>query len=221
VRGVKSAQELMNLIDQAIGRKQYTLNIINHGTIKIMTSLEYHKVVVGMFKRNMHYCIDLEKLTQEIENHGHKVRNVWNIKNRVSGRPLSLFFVDLEPDDSSKEIYDITYLQNVRMQFEPPHQKRNGIPQYKKCQGYFTQKLTVNANRDVPNGENYIKLNIVKCREANQRNGCSAEKTIHEVTEVENSTRKSIRSRFPVPKPLINDQERRPSQRQEEQTLLY
>lgn len=152
----------MNLIDQVIERKECTLNIVNHDTIKIMTTkLAFHKVVVDMLKRknvefhtyqprqdrayrvvlrNMHYSIDLEKLTEEIENHEHKVRNIWNIKHRVTGRPLSLFFLDLEHQKNNKGIYGITYLQNMRIQFEPPHQEGKGISQRKKCQEYFHTK---------------------------------------------------------------------------------
>jgi hypothetical protein len=50
----------------------------------------------------MHYSIEQEKLINEIEAHSHKVWNLWNIKHRVTGRPLSLFFVDLEPADNNK-----------------------------------------------------------------------------------------------------------------------
>jgi hypothetical protein len=77
------------------------------------------------------YSIEQEKLINEIETHGHKVRNV---KHRITGRTLSLVFVDLEPADNNKEIYIIIYLQNMRIQIEPPHQKKN-IPQCKKIPG--------------------------------------------------------------------------------------
>jgi hypothetical protein len=34
---------------------------------------------------------------EEVERLGHKIRNIWNIRHRVTGNPLSLFSLDIEP----------------------------------------------------------------------------------------------------------------------------
>lgn len=162
VPGIINMQPLKNLLEQVISQKDYTLKTINRDTIKIMpTNLEVHKAAVDILKkekvefhtyqpkqhrayrvvlRNAHYSVDQTMLSQEIEGYGHTVRNVWNIRDKTTGRPLSIFFIDLEPADNNIKIYDITYLQNMKIQFEPPYQKRNNIPQCKRCQGYFHTK---------------------------------------------------------------------------------
>jgi hypothetical protein len=77
---------------------------------------------------------------EDIERMGHKIINLWNIRHRVSGNPLSLFFLDIDPAANNSEIYHIEYLQNMGVQIEPPHQKQNNIPQCKRCQAYFNTK---------------------------------------------------------------------------------
>jgi hypothetical protein len=47
---------------------------------------------------------------EEIDSMGHKIRNIWNIRHRVTGYPLSLFFLDIEPAGNNNEIYHNEYL---------------------------------------------------------------------------------------------------------------
>jgi hypothetical protein len=119
--------------------------------------LEYHKTITDLLKekkvefhtyqprqqrayrvviRNLHHSVQQELVTEELERMGHKIRNLWNIRHRVTGYPLSLF-LDIEPVAKNSEIYHTEYLQNIRVQIEPPHQKQNNIPQCKRYQAYF------------------------------------------------------------------------------------
>jgi hypothetical protein len=45
----------------------------------------------------MYYSIDPDDIKTEIEKHGHKVANVWNITQYRTKLPLSMFLVDLKP----------------------------------------------------------------------------------------------------------------------------
>jgi hypothetical protein len=56
---------------------------------------------------------DLEKLE-------HKVRNILNIRHRVTKESLPLYFVDLEPQDNNKSIYDLQLLCNMKIAVEAP-----------------------------------------------------------------------------------------------------
>ena len=65
----------------------------------------------------------------------HKVRNVLNIRHRATKYPLPLYFVDLEPQDNNKSIYDLQLLCNMKIVVEPPR-KKNHIVQCTRCQSY-------------------------------------------------------------------------------------
>jgi hypothetical protein len=71
---------------------------------------------------------------------GHKIRNLRNIRHRVTGYTLSLFFLGVEPAANNSEIYHIGYLQNMIVQTQPAYQKQNNIPQCKRCQAFFHTK---------------------------------------------------------------------------------
>jgi hypothetical protein len=43
----------------------------------------------------------------ELDKKGHKVRNMINVKHRISKEPLPLYFVDLEPKNNNKEIFNL------------------------------------------------------------------------------------------------------------------
>jgi hypothetical protein len=71
----------------------------------------------------MHYCTDVENIKSAIEHHGHTVINVYNIKQQRTNIPLSLFFVDLKPNENNKDIYQIETLNYIKVRFEPPRPK--------------------------------------------------------------------------------------------------
>jgi hypothetical protein len=52
----------------------------------------------------MHYSINPQEIETEIENLGHTVTNIWNIKQYRSKQPLSMFFVELKPALNNKDI---------------------------------------------------------------------------------------------------------------------
>jgi len=85
--------------------------------------------------RGMHYSTDTSEIKTAIEQFGHTVVNVFNVKQTRTNVPLSLFFVDLKPSDNNKDIYKIETLNYTKVTFEPPRPKR-AIPQCSKCQRY-------------------------------------------------------------------------------------
>jgi hypothetical protein len=134
VPGITNTQRLTAIIEQVLNRLNYTLKIIND-TIKMKTNkLEYHKTIIDILKekkvefhtyqpwqqrayrvviRNLHHSVQQELVREDIERMEHKIRNLWNIRHRVSGNPLSLFFLDIEPAANNSEIFHIEYLQNM------------------------------------------------------------------------------------------------------------
>jgi hypothetical protein len=57
--------------------------------------------------RNIYYSTPTAQITAEQEKQGHKLRNILNVKHRVTKEPISLFSIDLKPKENNKDIYDM------------------------------------------------------------------------------------------------------------------
>jgi hypothetical protein len=79
--------------------------------------------------KHMHYSVNRDDIKSEIEKIGHKVANIWNIKQFQTKLPLSMFFVDLKPAPNNKDIFDVEFLQQCKIKFEPPELK----PEIAQC----------------------------------------------------------------------------------------
>jgi hypothetical protein len=62
---------------------------------------------------NLHHSVQHELVRKDIEQMGHKIGYLWNIWHRVTGNPLSLFFLHIEAAAKNSERYYIEYLQNM------------------------------------------------------------------------------------------------------------
>jgi len=103
---------------------------IVHHTYQIREERAYRVVL-----RNLHHSIPANEIQAELESLGHKIRNELNIRQRVTKEPLPLYFVDLEPQDNNKNIYDLQLLCNMKVVVEAPR-KKNHIVQCTRCQSY-------------------------------------------------------------------------------------
>jgi hypothetical protein len=86
--------------------------------------------------KHLHYSNNIEDTKAELVAFGHTVRNIINIQNRLAKEPINLFYVDLQPANNNKEVYDITAIQNKLIQIESPHSTKPHIPQCLRCQQY-------------------------------------------------------------------------------------
>lgn len=181
VPGVVKIKDFVLEIETAITKDEYFLKIINRDMIKINTKtlLSHQKVVLFLKQtnkqfhtyqprqkrayrvvlRHVHHSTDTDQITEAITQYGHSVRNITCVLHRVTKQPLSLFYVNLEPKENNKDIYNIEFLLNMKVKFEPPHKKRNDIPQCKRCQGYFhTQSYCYHNPRCVKCGDNHASM---------------------------------------------------------------
>lgn len=108
-------------------------NIIHH-TYQLKQERAYRIVI-----RDLHHSIPPDEIKNELESKGHKVRNIINVRHRTSKEPLPLFFVDLEPCENNKTIYELQYLGHCKIRVEPPR-KKNYIIQCTRCQEYGHSK---------------------------------------------------------------------------------
>ena len=166
IQNVETISPLKSEISK-IAQNMFEFKILNNGEVKVQLQNSVHyRETVKMLKsknteyytykpknergfkvilRNMHYSADSDEIKQELSLMNHKVLNIYNILQRGSKRPTSLFSVELETSPNNKEIYGIQYLLNCKISFEPPHHKRT-IPQCSNCQKYGHTKNFCNLN---------------------------------------------------------------------------
>jgi hypothetical protein len=141
--------------------------------------------------RNIHHSANLDELKYELQNLGHEVTNISNIRHRITKNPLSLFFVDLKQKPKNKEIYNINRLMNSVIKFESPFTKKE-IVQCNRCQRYGHTQKYCNRNyccvkcagphsteQCTKSAETPAKC--IHCRRDHPTNykGCSAYKTLY------------------------------------------
>lgn len=97
--------------------------------------------------KNMHPLTDVQELKMAIEERGHNVVNIWNIKQRVTKKPLPMFFIDLEQTPNNKSVYTITHLLQCKSLSRPLKLKEIylSVP---IARGMATLKDTAFTNRD-------------------------------------------------------------------------
>lgn len=66
---------------------------------------------------------------------GHKVRNVINRRHRTTKEPVMSFCVDLEPQQNNKGVYNINYLNNMKIRVQAPYKMTHMI-HCTRCQLY-------------------------------------------------------------------------------------
>jgi len=108
-------------------------NIV-HNNCQIKTERAY-RIVIG----HLHHSLPLDDIKEELQKEGHTVRNIMNIKHKQTKDPLSLFFVDLEPQANNKAIFSLKFLDNTKITTEAPHKNRN-IVQCQRWQAYGHSK---------------------------------------------------------------------------------
>lgn len=85
--------------------------------------------------RNLHHTTEPDTIKEELEVRMFDVRRVTNVLHRVTKAPLPLFFVDLEPQIKSNEIFQLTSLLHTKIRVEEPY-KSKILSQCINCQEY-------------------------------------------------------------------------------------
>ena len=109
--------------------KQFQAENVVHHTYQPPRERAYRVVL-----RHLHHFIHPDVIKSELKSMGHIVRNVFNIRHRLTKAPLPPYFVDLEPCDNNKNIFDLHFLCNM-ITVEAPR-KENSIVEFTRCQSY-------------------------------------------------------------------------------------
>lgn len=128
--GIVDIKPLVAILD-SVAKGNYFLKTINNNQIRIQPNnpennrkiihilqekdVSYHRFQLKesrsfrAFVRNLHHSTSIEELKLEIEQKGHTVKNIYNIKQKITKKPLPLFILELEQKPNNKTIYSIEY----------------------------------------------------------------------------------------------------------------
>ncbi|XP_015438115.1 PREDICTED: nucleic-acid-binding protein from mobile element jockey-like [Dufourea novaeangliae] len=162
-------EPLLDLLKETADNK-YTMKQLQNNQVKIQADTtdiynKSYKVVL----RGMHPKTNTNRITEELKELNHKVRQINNIVKYDTKQQLPLFFIELEPNVNNKEIYKIDRLLNTVISFEPPKKKRD-IPQCMRCQTYGHTRNYCNKTPA-----------CVKCAGKHLTSKCSLERKIENV----------------------------------------
>lgn len=177
VPDISDVRSMVASIDRVISKDNYTYKCVTRDKVKINTlNIESYRSLVKYLTekgvcfhtyqikrdrayrvvlKNMHFSNEPHEIKAAIEDYGHSVRNISNLRSTISKEPLCIFFIDLEPAPNNKDIFKIEYLLNAKITFESPI-KRNEVVQCKRCQRYgHTKTYCRYPNRCVKCGLNH------------------------------------------------------------------
>lgn len=118
--------------------------------------------------KNIHPSTDTEEIKRELSELGHSVTNIWNIKQRLTKKPLPIFIVEIKPNSDNKTIYDVKFLLNCRIIIEPPRFKRD-IPQCANCQQYgHTKTYCRRKPKCIKCAGNHLSINCERIGRSNE-----------------------------------------------------
>lgn len=165
VHGVINYDQMLNTLADIVEENNLTTKCLSNNVVKInvKTTETYRNLVKFMQEKNIiHHTYQLKEekpyrvvikhlhpltpvsdIKEDLENVGFSTRNIINIRQRTTKTPLPMFFVDLEPAENNKNIYNLKYLQNRVIAVEPP-KKSTEIVQCTRCQQYNHTKSYCN-----------------------------------------------------------------------------
>lgn len=157
IPGVVNISEMISSISKVISKKGFSYKSSKDGQIRLLiNNIDSYRKIVKLLEagkisyhtyqpkqersyrivlKGLHHSTPIEDIKNEITLLGHEVRNVFNVKSRVTKQPLSMFFIDLEPRKNNKEIYELKHLNNANIKVEPPRQTSDMVQCY-RCQEF-------------------------------------------------------------------------------------
>ena len=112
ISGVGNITPLINLLN-AIAKDNYYIKVQSQEQVRVQakTIETYDKIIESLKEKNteyhtyqkkqeksfkvvlchIHHSTEIESIKEEIESHGHKVRNIVNMRQKITKKPLSLF----------------------------------------------------------------------------------------------------------------------------------
>lgn len=157
IHNVVQITGLMKTVEKIIAKDDYRTTVLSNNTVRVnVAEVDDYRVLVRELRkinvefytyqlkserafkvviRQLHSSIQPAEVKAALEEVGFNCRNVSNIRHWRTKEPLPLFFVDLEPDEKAREIYQLRSLLHMQIKVESPRPQKV-ITQCHRCQQY-------------------------------------------------------------------------------------
>ncbi len=189
--GIDNYEEMRKLIETVVDKNDYTYKVVRgKQTIIYVSNIELYKKVWKSIReaKLIHHTfptkedksyrvilkgihptdVDEDELKEELKTKGHIVKTIAGMKSKKSGMPLPMYFVNLQQQENNKEIFNIRYLNNVRITFEPI-KSQPGVPklvQCHRCQKFgHTKNYCSQPPRCVKCGQGHLTAECIKTKD--------------------------------------------------------
>lgn len=202
IKQIKAGIESENFYSKTMSNGSVKVSVLNSDTYrKLIKYLNENHVAYFTYQlkeekpfrvviRNIHHTVKPDEIKEALLQEGFETRNVVNVKNWRTKEPLPMFFVDLEPTENVKKIYELEYLLYTKIKIEPPRPRKE-IVQCMRCQqfGHTKSYCTLppvcvrcggeHDNRTCPNEKNDTpKCGLCEGNHPANYRGCPAYKNL-------------------------------------------
>lgn len=154
---VADISKMITIISKVIPNSSFNYKSVRNGDIRLVTkSVDSFRKIIKHFEsknisfhtyqvreerafrvviKGIHHSTPPEDIKAQLMIAGHQVRYICNAKSRFTKEPLSMFFVDLDPNPNNAEIYKIRHINNAIVNIEPPR-KIDELVQCYRCQQF-------------------------------------------------------------------------------------
>lgn len=200
IHNVALISGLLKTVETIIGKNDFRTTVLPNNTVRVnvpaeddyrLLVRELRKVKIEFYTfqlkteralkvviRQIHSSVKPDEIKSALEEIGYNCGNVTNIRHWRTKEPLPLFFIELEPDDKSKEIYQLRSLLHMQIKVEAPRPHKI-ITQCHRCQQFnHTKAYCTLPEVCVKCGENHAWDKCPKLREEKPKCGlCGGEHT--------------------------------------------
>jgi len=135
----KSSSNDLKILTKNSDSYRAAIKYLNERKAEYHTYQQRENKAFRVVLRNIHPSTPLNEIGIAIQDIGFTVRQVANVRHKITKKNLPLFFVDLEPAEINKDIFHVTSILHTKIRVEEPH-KRREIIQCQNCQKYGHSK---------------------------------------------------------------------------------
>lgn len=157
IPGVSNINKMITDLSKVILIEDFNFKALNNNQIRLMIKnvtsyrkvikhfdtlkLKYHTYQLKEDRafrfviKGLHHTTNISDIKARLLSLGHQVRSVRNVVSRKTKEPLPMFFVDLDPCENNKDVYDIRSIENAVVSIEPP-KRFDDLVQCFRCQEF-------------------------------------------------------------------------------------